>query len=302
LVYSDRGQARRAIKLYEQALAIFREVGERAAEGTGLGNLANCYADLGQTLRAIELYQQALVIAREIRNRSNETAWLGNLGNRYFDLGQTLRAVESYEQALTIAREIGNRPAEGYLLQNLSDTFTAETDSGRAVEYASVAVAISTELQEPRLGCASCGSLARAHLLGAEWSKARVAIEAARLYDSPESNFSVCALGGVIALNQGDRSAAEQMLTTAIKEANRMLDANSDNYRAFDSKALAVCGLALCGGSKLAADAIETYRLARKINRDVGVVKRVLQLFDALAVLDTGGALAGVRTAAAGEA
>ena len=44
------------------------------------------------------------------------------------------------------------------------------------------------------------------------------------------------------------------------------------------------------------------YRAARKINRDPGVVKRLLQLFDALAVLDTHGALAGVRAAAAGEA
>ena len=169
------------------------------------------------------------------------------------------------------------------------------------MEYASAAVTISAELPEPRLGSYSGGSLARAHLLAGELAKARTAVEAARLCDVPENNFYVCALGGVIALRQGDRPAAEQMLAAAMREASRMLKANSDNYQALDSKALALCGLALCGGTGRSADVIDSYRAARKINRDAGVVKRVLQLFDALAVLDTGGALAGVRAAAAGE-
>ena len=168
------------------------------------------------------------------------------------------------------------------------------------MEYASAAVAISAEILEPRLGSCSGGSLARAHLLAGELTKARTAVEAARLCDAPENNFSVCALGGVIALRQGERPAAEQMLAAAMTEASRMLKANADNYKALDSKALALCGMLLCGATGRSADVIDNYRAARKINRDAGVVKRVLELFDALAVLDTGGALAGVRAAAGG--
>ena len=76
----------------------------------------------------------------------------------------------------------------------------------------------------------------------------------------------------------------EQMLAAAMTEANRMLKANSDNFQALDSKALALCGLVLCGATGRSADVIDNYRAARKINRDAGVVKRVLELFDALAV------------------
>ena len=169
------------------------------------------------------------------------------------------------------------------------------------MEYASAAVTISAEIQSPRLGSYSGGSLARAHLLAGGLAEARCAVEAARLFDVPENNFYVGALGGVIALRLGDGRAAEQILAAAVTEASRILEANPDNYQALDSKALVICCLVLCGELGRAAEAIETYRAARQINRDAGVVKRVLQLFDALAVLDKDGALAEVRAVAAGE-
>ena len=217
-------------------------------------------------------------------------------------MGQTSRAGGFHGEALAIARATGDRAKEGYIRHNLSDISTDEGHGNLAVEHASAAVTISVELSEPRLGSYSGGSLARAHLLAGEFIDAQAAAKAALLCDWPENNFYVCALGGVIALRQRDRLAAEQMLAAAVTEASRILDVNSDNYQALDSKALALSGLALCGETGRAADAIESYRAARRISRDAGTVKRVLQLFDALAVLDTGGTLAGVRAAAAGEA
>ena len=113
-------------------------------------------------------------------------------------------------------------------------------------------------------------ALTRAHLLAGELAKARTAAEVARLCDVPENNFYVCALGGVIALRQGDRPAAEQMLAAAVREASRILKANSDNYQALDSKALALSGMVLCGATGRSAEVIDSYRAARRINRDAG--------------------------------
>jgi hypothetical protein len=48
------------------------------------------------------------------------------------------------------------------------------------------------------------------------------------------------------------------------------------------------------------AEAIETFRKARKIAPHAGVVKRVLRLFDELAKCDQEGSLQPVRTAAGG--
>ena len=65
-----------------------------AGKGNALGNLGTAYAALGETRRAIELYEQALVIAREIGDRRGEGNALGNLGIAYAALGEPRRAIE----------------------------------------------------------------------------------------------------------------------------------------------------------------------------------------------------------------
>jgi tetratricopeptide (TPR) repeat protein len=47
-VYSALGQKEKALGLYEQALAVMREVGDRGGEGTTLNNLGLVYSALGQ--------------------------------------------------------------------------------------------------------------------------------------------------------------------------------------------------------------------------------------------------------------
>jgi hypothetical protein len=54
----------------------------------------------------------------------------------------------------------------------------------------------------------------------------------------------------------------------------------------------------LCESSEHIPAAIEAYRAARALCKDVGIVNRVLRLFDALAVADEKGILAEVRKAA----
>ena len=81
-----------------------------------------------------------------------------------------------------------------------------------------------------------------------------------------------------------------------------MLDYSGQNFRALDTKGIALCGLTLCHQINRSEDAIKAYKAARAINKDAGIVNRVLRLFDTLAVVDTEGILAGVRDAAGGIA
>ena len=69
-----------------------------------------------------------------------------------------------------------------------------------------------------------------------------------------------------------------------------------------DAKGLALCGLALCTADRsLVVEAKAAYAAARAIISAKGVVGRVLQLFDGLAVADTSGLLLGVREVAGGQ-
>ena len=49
----------------------------------------------------------------------------------------------------------------------------------------------------------------------------------------------------MIALRQGDRQAAEQAFSSAVELADQLLALNPRNYDTLETKALALCGLAL---------------------------------------------------------
>jgi len=56
----ELGNHSELLELYEQALLIIQEVGDRAGEVTTLNNIADVYYDLGKLQRALELYEHVL--------------------------------------------------------------------------------------------------------------------------------------------------------------------------------------------------------------------------------------------------
>ena len=295
--YADLGQIPRAIELYEQALAIARETGDREGEATCLGNLANSYSDLGQIPRAIDLYEQALAIAREIGDRAGEASHLGNLGNRYAELGQTARAIELYEQALAIARQIGYRFAEAMDLANLGEVYGDLGSWDQGVGYSREAIDIADAIGSAQAQSGARRILALIQLLAGDLAAARQAISAARDHDYPADRAGLSLLSGIIWLRQDQPAAAAREFQEAITRAGQQLEQASGDYHALDTKALALCGLALTTEPGKAAEACTVFRAARAITSADGIVRRTLALFDALAAADRGGILAGTRQA-----
>jgi tetratricopeptide (TPR) repeat protein len=277
-----------------------------------VGNLGTAYRNIGQVQRAISCYEQALAMSREQKNRWGEGAWLGNLGLCYSDLGQTRRAIEYLEQALAIAREIGDRRGEGVDLSNLAEELIEEGRFSEAIKLAQESAKIKDEIGQP--ASYGYGRVALANFYFGNLPAAREAAETARRHDVPENNHNVLALLGVIALRQADRPAAQEAFAAVVQQAEQMLAHSAQNYAALDAKGLALSGLALCEGpqhvavetfrrnvSTFLGGIVSTFRAARAINKDAGIVKRVLRLFDKLAKADAAGILQEVRAAAAGE-
>jgi tetratricopeptide (TPR) repeat protein len=138
------GRAAEALPLFEQALDLYRKIGDRRGEGSVLGNLGNAWLTLGEPRRAVEYYEQALAIAREIGDRRGEGVALGNLGTTWGQLGEPRRASGYYKQQLKIAREIGDRMGEANALGGLGIACFGEPR--RAIEYHEQALRIAQEI------------------------------------------------------------------------------------------------------------------------------------------------------------
>jgi CHAT domain-containing protein len=146
IAYQSLGQYPKAIEYHQQSLAIARKIGNRQGETDSLGNLGVAYKSLGQYPKAIEYQQQTLAIAREIGDRSTEAASLGNLGFAYGSLGQYPKAIEYQQQSLAIKREIGDRQGEGNSLGNLGLAYYLLGQYPKAIEYQQQHLAIAREI------------------------------------------------------------------------------------------------------------------------------------------------------------
>ena len=116
-------QFQAALQSLEQALVIYREIGDRAGEGKALVGTGTVHDSLGQYPQALEQLQQALVIFREAGNHSGKGTILNNIGTVYRNLGQYPQALEQLQQALVISREVGDRVGEGAILNNIGEVY-----------------------------------------------------------------------------------------------------------------------------------------------------------------------------------
>lgn len=110
-------------------------------------------------------------------------------------------------------------------------------------------------------------------------------------------------------MRQGERETAQEAFIKSIAQADEILAKTPEYYSALDAKGLALCGAAIAADDgrrtvdrgKTIAEAVETFRKARKIAPHAGVVKSVLRLFDELVKCEGGEILKDVRKSGGGR-
>jgi CHAT domain-containing protein/tetratricopeptide (TPR) repeat protein len=148
IAYYRLSRYEKAIECTEQALAIHREVKSRAGEAQALNNLGLDYDNLSRYEQAIGYYEQATAIYREVKDRTGEGGAFNNLGNAYDALGRYEKAIEYYEQATALLREVKARTSEGVALNNLGIAYKNLGRYEKAIGYYEQALAISREVKD----------------------------------------------------------------------------------------------------------------------------------------------------------
>jgi tetratricopeptide (TPR) repeat protein len=145
-VYNATGRPSEALALYEQALPIMREAGDRAGEAATLNNMGGVYQATGRPSEALVLYEQALPLIREVGDRAGEAATLNNMGGVYDATGRPSEALALYEQALPIRREVGDRAGEATTLHNMGAVYRATGRPSEALALYEQALPIRREV------------------------------------------------------------------------------------------------------------------------------------------------------------
>ena len=93
-------------------MAIQREIGDKAGEGTTLNNLATTAYAGGDYATALTYLEQSLAIRREIGDKAGEGVTCWNIGMIYVKQGDLAKAEEYMSRTVRIDEETGHPDLE----------------------------------------------------------------------------------------------------------------------------------------------------------------------------------------------
>jgi CHAT domain-containing protein len=114
-----------ALVKYLEALQIFQADGSRYQESLTLSQIGWTYWHLGEYLKAVSFYQQALAVFRELGDSKEEIETLNTISEIYLDyLKDYNKAIEFHQQeVLKTVRRLGDRKQEAALFRQIGETY-----------------------------------------------------------------------------------------------------------------------------------------------------------------------------------
>jgi CHAT domain-containing protein len=112
-----------AIRQYEEAVSLWRELGDRYGEALCIFRIGVAYYDLGEQQKALDHLQQALPLRRAAGDRSGEALTLTYIAAAYLTLGEPQKALDTYQQMLSIQRAINDRSGEAFTLTYMAGVY-----------------------------------------------------------------------------------------------------------------------------------------------------------------------------------
>jgi tetratricopeptide (TPR) repeat protein len=131
-----------AVGCFEEALTIYREIGDPLGEARAANNVAQACLRLCRFAEALQAAKRSLAVQQQAGDRYGEGIALGNLGDAYRELGRLNEAIDPLEQALAIFRELGDQHSEADSLSDLGDVYLTMDRLGDALGCLRASLAI----------------------------------------------------------------------------------------------------------------------------------------------------------------
>ena len=146
MIYVNQGQMEQAIELYQQSLAITKQIGNVQSQASTLHQMGDLYQTQGKMKQAIELYQQSLAITEQIGNVQGKATTLHQMAGIYANKGQVEQAINLYQQSLAITEQIGDVKMKSNILAGIAMIYANQGQVEQAIDLCQQSLAIHEQI------------------------------------------------------------------------------------------------------------------------------------------------------------
>ncbi len=135
IAYRNLSKPEEVLRNEQQAITIWRRVGQKRGLAFSLNAMAAAQASLGKTKDAVSNFQEALAIRREIGDKRGLADTLIDMGNFSDERGDHDEALKMYKEALELERDIGNESLQATCLNNIGSVYSEKGQYEDALTY-----------------------------------------------------------------------------------------------------------------------------------------------------------------------
>jgi serine/threonine protein kinase/tetratricopeptide (TPR) repeat protein len=150
VAYRMLSKPQEVLRNEQEALRIWRSIGQKRGLGFSLNEVARAQASLGNAKDALSNFQEALQVRREIGDRQGLGDTLMDLGNFHEDRDEHDEALKLYKEALELEREIGNESQQAVLLNNIGTAYAEKGQYEDSLTYYQQALQLREKSKVPQ--------------------------------------------------------------------------------------------------------------------------------------------------------
>ena len=150
VAYRMLGKPQEVLRNEQEAIPIWRHVGQKRGLAFSLNELAKTQATLGDNKDALSNFQEALQIRREIGDKHGTGDTLLDLGNFQDDRGDHDQALKMYKEALQLQRDLGNESMQAICLNNIGSVYSNKGQYEDALTYFQQALQLREKSKAPQ--------------------------------------------------------------------------------------------------------------------------------------------------------
>ncbi|MFN0112101.1 MAG: CHAT domain-containing protein [Blastocatellia bacterium] len=169
---SYSGQKQKAIECIQQSLALLLTTGKRGDVTTSFAELRAICESLDDKSKAIAAFHQARQIFNQAGDRTKEAEALTEIGRLQQKLGETQKALDAYREALALFRAVADRDGEIRTLTAVGELSTLPHEKQQAIDGLTHALSIYTALGDLSGRTGALKSLSRINVSSGQVQKA----------------------------------------------------------------------------------------------------------------------------------